>query len=575
MVKEWVGPDQPPSGDLSELEQLANEFDAQRQPRKPSRKNPSRTKPGAAARPSAPSWNRGDLALVFVGAACFVLSYFTFAHGSPLPNRVYPLWALFIGLGAIATTGGLLSIYVGPDPPGLGLEDLDPTQFVVVERERWAAMQSELRTLRKRSQGGGTLVARPPSERGAAPVPRRISQEEHRAVLGELEALSGQRTTAPAARPLTVTPAAALPAERSGGGMTAISRPIPAPVAVREPPPEEYLEESAGEAPTEEYVEIPEVGEVEGDALRAELDAQLKGVALGSAPTPPSGTPPTPPSTPRPPSTTAPPSTATSPAPPVEHPAPEEDRHWDEEPQTPDELAEIEDLARKFAAVSQPMGGFEGPRAPTAPAISAPAMTAGPTTLPARSPPSSRYPWESAAIRAALDYCVDRAEGETAEAFVGRVRNELKRWTAQPPPIPRESDRARAFVGAFVEAQRVLSAEEIARLDSEFRARVEALGKAIGLPIGSSEPLDAYTLRLRQVLAKAKEREAPPPPRPPPPSVGSAPPRSGEPDLGNLSDELERMVQDIESSTFLVNPPSPEGSARAKKDPKGQDPDTR
>ena len=567
-----------------------------------------------------PRWTAGDFTLIFVGGACFVLSYLTFSHGPILPDRVYPLWALFIALGAIATTGGALSVYVGPDPPSIQADEIDLEEFVLVPRKEWASIRERLsaaeglaRAEEEAGSGSAVEVFAPEPE---AP-PRRARSAEHRSILSDIEHLGGGGTpgagAAGAAPSRTHQDFPGMPLERP---VSATRLPFSS-----EPSP---LRTSETAAPME--VEVPKVGDIAPETLQSALDAQLQdvletpaapGPIMENAPSEETERPTTRPEVPLPPAPArtqpevVPASPGTSPSAPSSQtavrPPPSGPESYSEDdeaipapttgeaaaaPRASDgsaDLDEIEQLAKMFASVAQPAGALteEGTR-PASSEPHPPGPRAEPrsdrelTTL-RLGPSSPRYEWEGAALRAALDYCIDRNDGEPAETFLARVGTKLQQWTRSPPPPQIEMERARAFVDSILQAHHDLSRADLERAASPLRGRVEALGRAIGLAVRPEEPLVEFALRLKKVLEAAgpAEEDLPGPPPGPdtppsalppdtPPTGTPAPEGDIHPDA--LTAELDLLVQDLMDTTLPVSgtPTEPKPKRKGNRGGSGQ-----
>ena len=554
------------------------------------------------ARKPEPRWTAGDFTLIFVGGACFVLSYLTFSHGPILPDRVYPLWALFIALGAIATTGGALSIYVGPDPPSIQADEIDLEEFVLVPRKEWASIRERLSAAeglaRAEEEAGSGSVVEALAPDPEAP-PRRARSAEHRSILSDIEHLGGggiARAGAASAAPSR--------AHQDFSGMP-LERPVS---ATRVPFSSEpsRLRTSETAAPVE--VEVPKVGDIAPETLQSALDAQLQdvleppaapGPTVETTPSEEKARPGARPEVPLPPapirrqpeevvpasrgtSPSAPPSqTAVRPPPSGPESYSEDDEatpaptigEADAAPRAPDgsaDLDEIEQLSKMFASVAQPAGALT--EKATRPASSEP-LPPGPRAEPRSNrelttlrlgPSSPRYEWEGAALRAALDYCIDRSDGEPAETYLARVGAKLQQWTRSPPPAQSEMERAQAFVDSILQAHHDLSQADLERATSSLRGRVETLGRAIGLAVRPEEPLVEFALRLKKVLEAAgpAEEDLPGPPPGPdtPPSAlppdtapTGTPAPEGDIRPDDLTAELDQMVQDLVDTTLPVS----------------------
>ncbi len=549
-----------------------------------------------------PRWTAGDFTLIFVGGACFVLSYLTFSHGPILPDRVYPLWALFIALGAIATTGGALSIYVGPDPPSIQADEIDLEEFVLVPRKEWASIRERLSAAeglaRAEEEAGSGSVVEVLAPEPETP-PRRARSAEHRSILSDIEHLGGGGI--PRAGAASTAPSRA---HQGFSGMP-LERPVSAtrvPFS-REP---SRLRTSETAAPVE--VEVPKVGDIAPETLQSALDAQLQDVLeTPAAPGPTTETTPSKetaragarPEVPLPPapirthpgavpaspgtSPAAPPPMQTAVRPPISGPESySEDDEGTPPPTTGEDaqaprasdgsadLDEIEQLAKMFASVAQPAGALT--EKGTRPASAEP-LPPGPRAEPRSNrelttlrlgPSSPRYEWEGAALRAALDYCIDRSEGERAETYLARVGAKLQQWTRSPPPAQSEMERAQAFVDSILQAHHDLSQADLERATSPLRGRVETLGRAIGLVVRPEEPLVEFALRLKKVLEAAGPVEedlpgpspgpdAPPSALPPDTPPTGTPPPEGDIHPDALTAELDQMVQDLVDTTLPVS----------------------
>ena len=608
--------------------------------------------------------------MVLIGVLFFALAAITFVHGPILGNRAYPLWALCIALGAIATSGGLVSMYVGPDPPSLGPDEVDLEEFVLVPREEWKAMRTEFARMQIALRAKGAPVQRGvPAAPGRQRAPAAGVLGPHESVLSELEGLmgvgkSGGRASNAAPAAASASTGAAM--GTSTGGAFAPSTPeagAPPPAQGSLPPSRAFPGRAREPALRAPEVEVPQVGEVAPDQLREELDAQMRGVTrdLRSFPAGPTTdhraeTSEVPVAVPPVPSGLSTPGLVPSrrfpsslPSQPASAPAPEplrpESYSEDDEPSAPvseqdhDEsqeevdlnLAEIEELARKFGAITQPEGALKessptalsSARAP-APSPAAPVTGApepapkGPpleTSRTARGPPPSEpaadpqryrllgvslpgsesppYVWEVAALRAGLDYGIERKEGEPVDRFLERASSQVKAWTVAPPPAISELQRARAFVAGMLESHRNLSSEDLGLTSNDVRSRVERLGRAMGVLLGPEEPLAEYALRLRANLEATRGPRDPTPgtdPSVPPSSSSGASPSSRSspsspsspegggssspsdpnaplPSASDLDDELERMVQDIVTTSLPTASPTEPAAKRSKRSP--------
>ncbi len=611
--------------------------------------------------------------MVLLGILFFALAAITFAHGPILGNRAYPLWALCIALGAIATSGGLVSMYVGPDPPTVGPDEIDLEEFVLVPREEWKAMRTEFARMQIALRAKGAPVrggdtAAPGKER----APATAAFEPHESVLSELEGLMGVGKVggrSSSAAPAVASASTGVPVGASTAGTFVSSTPVagaPAPAQGSLPPSRAFPGRAREPSLRPPEVEVPQVGEVASDQLREELDAQMRGVTkdLRSFPTGPTTDHRTEPSevpvpvpVPIPPVPSGPispqlvpsrsfPSSLPSQLAPAAEPPRRESYSEDNEPRTPvseqdhDEsqedvdqnLAEIEELARKFGAITQPEGalkespsiapasvraaapstppasGRERTPAPVSPTVdgsraSRDALPLEPFADPQRfrllgvSRPGSESPpylWEVAALRAGLDYGIERKEGEPVDRFLERASSRVKSWTVAPPPPISELQRARAFVAGLLESHRNLSSGDMELTSNDVRARVERLGLAMGVPIRPEEPLVEYAQRLGEILAATRgprdpssgpAPSVPPsspsgtspssPASPPSPKAGGTAPPSDPtaplPSASDLDDELERMVQDIVTTTLPTASPTEPPAKRTKRpSPKDQ-----
>ncbi len=106
--------------------------------------------------------------------------------------------------------------------------------------------------------------------------------------------------------------------------------------------------------------------------------------------------------------------------------------------------------------------------------------------------------WEAAVLRMAGLYGVRRMEGETAEEYLDRTEKEI-----QVPGLPpaREVDRLRALVDGIVYGYRHLPTSVTYQLVGLFRADLEELAEAIGLPKREYENPLEYAQRLREILS--------------------------------------------------------------------------
>lgn len=106
--------------------------------------------------------------------------------------------------------------------------------------------------------------------------------------------------------------------------------------------------------------------------------------------------------------------------------------------------------------------------------------------------------WEAAVLRMAGLYGVRRLEGETAEEYLDRTEKEI-----QVPGLPpaREVDRLRALVDGIVYGYRHLPTSMTYQLVGLFRADLEELAEAIGLPKREYENPLEYAQRLREILS--------------------------------------------------------------------------
>jgi hypothetical protein len=486
---------------------------------------------------------------------------------------------LFVSLGSIATTGGLISVYVGPEVPSQLGDQIDLTEFVIVSRTEWARTRDELVRLRTK------LGVAPPPEPEADMREFGISEDRsHLSLLRQVEELGGgtappphfarngavaRAANRPPSGPVNLLPSAIVgPSPPEGGGEFEGARVAAAPPARRPVAPSRL---SIG-------VEVPPVPpSTSQDAMQQELDRQIDSAlgpdALGGrvapggprqlmseeqkakkfAPRPSrpefppqeglEETPP--PALPRgvtPVPRTVPPAAPAVPATPqVPTPAsPEEDaaESFTEETPSPGG-AGIEDLAKKFGALVSPSGFL--PMAPlpasTPPAPARPVPSAANTWfLPNLRalrpwPGSGRFDWEMASLRISMDYCIPRAEGEEPEAFMDRAELLLQQGIPIPPADRMELDRSFAVCGSLMQAYRHLTSKEIEVFSSQVRPEVERIGTSIGFPLRPGDDLLTYAQQMRGVLAVFEKTGVLPvslPPPSPPPAAPPAPSRGGE-----------------------------------------------
>ncbi|MDE1822431.1 MAG: hypothetical protein KGI98_16455, partial [Euryarchaeota archaeon] len=538
--------------------------------------------------------------LFLIAALMFVLADITYGPGALFGNRIYPIWALCVGLGTIATSGGVLTISVPAEPVRLATPASSPggtpsPSEVPVRRsvplpaaEAWGPPKSSrpalLRAARGRKQEGGI----PPWMASGLEHDRRLSELASigsgsatfdlpggRGSRGSLSSLAP-----PSHRGLGLTP------DRTGGRLAGV-------------PQAEKPNEAAALSPAPP----PGAAEVPYEPSLRRTDRTAPGASLPTGPTvPPSPSArmtasarPTPLEIPPPPASRLPAPRLSPPAtvPPLE---PQSTYSEDEElpttslPPSPSEsgvgltgemaahLEEIEDLARKFAAVTLPVGALGGDPAPTVssppseittrPAVAPSPATAHPPSevlvapLPSAptaepkpsvpfsiegpSAPRSPVDLEASALRAALDYGIDRKEGEPANAFLARAEDQIATWMQSLPPPLTEMNRARAFVDGLLQAQRELTEEELGRLDPLFRDRVNIMGKAVGITLKPGQSLVAYASALKAVFAAAELRRETLP-RPAPTRTEPAPSSASGPSEQALAEELDRIADDLES----------------------------
>lgn len=610
MVEEWVPPTPRLDADLEEPEEplppelgsLAEEGSAtsppEEEPEGPTEGGvpPRRSKKARpAAESGAPPWSKrilADLPLIIVGAVCFVGAFFFFSHGAGFGNRVYPVWVLFVALGSIATTGGLASIYVGPDPPVLDRDQIDLSEFVVISKQEWNRTRSELDRLRKRL---GLAIP-------AAPAASDLATSEdasHASLLAEVEGLGGGSAPPPAfAQPL-------LPSRGRAAAPGPSSSLLPRAIvghAPSEAPGAPGLPEgaTAPSLPSALDVAVPAVPRDASPAvMKSELDRQIQGAMTSvpsaapparAAPVPSSSRltlPPTPPPPRGVPSPPAPVLPVPAPTPPPSPPAPpaDEEESFNEEAGEPRTSPnEIEDLAKRFGALVSPSGFLDpsmqlappapattaAPPKPAAPGSQAPNTWYLPNLRALRPwPGSGRFEWEMASLRISIDYCIARSAGEEPEAFMDRAELLLQQGIKIPAADRLELDRAFALFSSLLQAYRHLTTREIDAFSAQVRPEVERIGRAIGFPLRPGEDLVNFAQHMQGVLAvfestgvKPVSDAAPSVPSPAPPE---APKRT---EAEGIDEELDRLMSEVDKHL-------PAGSAPVssrKKSPPPSDP---
>ena len=72
--------------------------------------------------------------LIFFAAVCFSLSYIFWGQLARVGEHYYPLWFLFLILGAVAATGGTVAAFVPEDKTEVRPVETD--EYVMIHREK-------------------------------------------------------------------------------------------------------------------------------------------------------------------------------------------------------------------------------------------------------------------------------------------------------------------------------------------------------------------------------------------------------------------------------------------------------
>lgn len=139
------------------------------------------------AHPHSELWHNlnESFPLIFVGVVCFAVAYFLFGGHINLGNGHLPTWILFVALGAIACTGGTVSVVAVDDGPDTeSFTNVDSTKFVVVPIEEWRKIQAELSSLW--SEVDENLPAQPAGEASPGGLHRDLRDLETMAMKGAI-----------------------------------------------------------------------------------------------------------------------------------------------------------------------------------------------------------------------------------------------------------------------------------------------------------------------------------------------------------------------------------------------------
>ena len=90
------------------------------------------------------------LLVMVVGALFFVLATLTYGPGALFGNRIYPIWALCVGLGVIAVVGGSLAMVILPAPRRVRRAQIDSRRYTIVPRTEYDTAMAQLALMEAR-----------------------------------------------------------------------------------------------------------------------------------------------------------------------------------------------------------------------------------------------------------------------------------------------------------------------------------------------------------------------------------------------------------------------------------------